>query len=597
MTTERIKLFKSLQVRLVYMFVLMTSALMIIAAISINNSVQSSYYKTFKTRIEKGFDEWRLRKNPTRDEISHYLREEKNAMFLFLITDYKTYSIIDQKTNEIIYSSDKLFEEDREKLLNQIQRSSNYVKALAGLVGSKDKLIKFKDKAYLDYAKPEGDFVLYFRYDRDDWKGTIDKFNQIIYISFFIAIISSLIVGYFLSKTITTPIKDIMYKAKKMAEGEFEETLEVKSDDEIGKLTETFNYMAGEIQSHLTELKKEKNKIETILHYMTDGVIAFDMNGELIHVNSIAKHILNKDVFDYTFYDFVKELDLDITISKVSELKPFETIEENIYVSDKFLKMQVVNFSSKTNFNEGIIFVICDNTKQQRLDNMRRDFVANVSHELRTPLTSIKGYTETLLDGGVSDLKIANKFLNVIDSETDRMIRLVNDLLQLTKIDGDRIKWNKSIVNMNKLVEFIAYKMNLVIKDKGLSMKLAKGKKVSPVVIDRDRIEQVIVNILSNSIKYTPRGGRIEIATREDSDYVKVRIKDTGIGIPGEDLPRICERFYRVDKARSRKQGGTGLGLSIAKEILEQQNGKMEIESELNKGTVVTIYLSKREQM
>ncbi len=593
MVGEGIKTLKSIQFRLIYIFVLMTSALMVIAAISINNSVQSSYYNTFKTRIEKGFDEWRLNENPTKEEIKHYLREEKNAMFLFLITDYKTYTIIDKYTNEIVYSSDKLFEENEEKLLDQIQRSSNYIKALTGSTGDKDKLLKFRDKSYLDYAKSMGDFVIYFRYDKDDWQGTVDKFNQIIYISFFISIIVSLVIGYFLSKTITIPIKNMMYKAKRMAEGEFEEVLTVESNDEIGQLTKTFNHMAKEIQLHLTELRKEKNKIETILHYMTDGVIAFDMLGNLIHINSTATHILSMDNFEYNFFKFVDELELDVTIQMVSKLKPFETIEENLHIDDKFLKIQIVNFSSKTNSNEGIIFVIQDNTKQQKLENMRKDFVANVSHELRTPLTSIKGYTETLLDGGISDLDISKKFLSVIDSETDRMIRLVNDLLQLTKIDGDKMKWDKSIVNINKLIEFIVYKMDISIKNNELAVDINLNENLPLVSIDRDRIEQVIINILSNSIKYTLPGGKIRISTEDDSKYIKIIVEDTGIGIPKEDLPRICERFYRVDKARSRKQGGTGLGLSIAKEILEQHNGRIEIQSELDKGTKVSIYLQK----
>ena len=438
-----------------------------------------------------------------------------------------------------------------------------------------------------------GDFVIYFRYDKDDWQGTVDKFNQIIYISFFISIIVSLVIGYFLSKTITIPIKNMMYKAKRMAEGEFEEVLTVESNDEIGQLTKTFNHMAKEIQLHLTELRKEKNKIETILHYMTDGVIAFDMLGNLIHINSTATHILSMDNFEYNFFKFVDELELDVTIQMVSKLKPFETIEENLHIDDKFLKIQIVNFSSKTNSNEGIIFVIQDNTKQQKLENMRKDFVANVSHELRTPLTSIKGYTETLLDGGISDLDISKKFLSVIDSETDRMIRLVNDLLQLTKIDGDKMKWDKSIVNINKLIEFIVYKMDISIKNNELAVDINLNENLPLVSIDRDRIEQVIINILSNSIKYTLPGGKIRISTEDDSKYIKITIEDTGMGIPKEDLPRICERFYRVDKARSRKQGGTGLGLSIAKEILEQHNGRIEIQSELDKGTKVSIYLQK----
>lgn len=544
-------------------------------------------------RIEKGFNEWRLGKNPSKDDIKRYLIDDKNAIFLFSITDYKTYTIIDRYTNEIIYSSDKLFDQDKERLLNQIQRSENYVKALSGKVGDKDKLLSFKDKSYLDYARLKGDFVLYFRYDRDDWKATIEQFSRIIYISFLIAVITSLVIGYLLSKTITIPIIDMMNKAKKMAQGEFSEVLQVKANDEIGQLTKTFNYMANELNLRLTEVQKEKNKIETILHYMTDGVIAFDICGNLIHVNSVSKHILNIDNFEYNFNQFVDKLNLGIKLCDVSKLKAFETIEKHLEINDKFLKLQIVNFTSKTNFNEGIIIVIQDNTRQHKLDNMRKDFVANVSHELRTPLTSIKGYTEALLDGGLADAGISSKFLNVIDSETDRMIRLVNDLLQLTQIDDKKAKWNLSLVNINKLIEFVAYKMEISMKNKDLSCTIELEKKLKPVYVDKYKIEQVVVNILSNSVKYTPNGGKIKISTTCDDNYVKIRIEDTGIGIPKEDLPRICERFYRVDKARSRKQGGTGLGLSIAKEILEQHNGKIEIESRIDEGTIVTMYIPK----
>ena len=584
---DKIKPFKSIKFRLVYILVLMTVALTIIALVSITNSVQSSYYKTFRTRIEKGFNEWRLNDNPTQEEIEQYLIEDKNAIFLFSITEYKSYTILDKNSNDIIYSSDKLFETDKEMLLTQIQKSSNYIAALAEKVGDRDKLLTFKDKSYLDYAKAEGDYILYFRYDRDDWQGTIEQFNRIIYLSFGIAILASLIVGYLLSKTITKPIIDIMKKAQNMAQGEFEEELKENSDDEIGQLTKTFNYMAKELKVRLTEVQKEKKKIETILQYMTDGVIAFNKNGTIIHVNSISKHILDMANFEVNFYDFVERFNLDITLDEISKLKPFETIEKNCVIADRFIKIQIVNY------NEGSMFIIQDITKQQKLDNMRKDFVANVSHELRTPLTSIKGYTEALIDGGMSDLKIVNKFLSVIDSETNRMIRLINDLLQLTRIDNNKIKWNKREMDLNKLVEFIVYKMDISMKEKELSCKVNLNKNISTVFIDKDRIEQVIINILSNSIKYTLNKGKIKVSTGEEKDYVKVEIEDTGIGIPKEDLPRICERFYRVDKARSRQLGGTGLGLSIAKEILEQHNGKVEIKSKVNKGTIVTIYLPK----
>jgi two-component system sensor histidine kinase VicK len=231
-----------------------------------------------------------------------------------------------------------------------------------------------------------------------------------------------------------------------------------------------------------------------------------------------------------------------------------------------------------------------DVTKQQRLEEMRKEFVANVSHELRTPLTTIKSYAETLLDGAMDDSSVARQFISVINDEADRMTRLVNDLLELSRLDNKEIKWNKRPVRIDLLLREVISKMMMSARKKRLSVECEIEEKLE-VFADRDKMEQVFQNVFSNAIKYTPEGGGIFVKAENIGNQVCISVKDTGIGIPKEDLPRIFERFYRVDKTRSRELGGTGLGLSIAREIVLAHDGEINILSEQGKGTEVIIKL------
>ncbi len=582
-----LQLLRSLQWRLVCIFVLLAITLMISTSISINYFIENSYYDTFKKRIEKGFNDWQISEMPSSNELLRDLRDDRNAIYLFLITSFKSYTIFDIASNAIIYSSDKLFMQDKNRLTDEIQKSDNFISALAGKIGDKGKLLYFKDKVFFDYARRKGNFIIYFRYDREEWIGTIREFNRIIRMSFLIAIFASLIFGYLLSKTITIPIENLMRKAKKMAAGEFGEVLQVKSDDEIGKLTEAFNFMSKELKTTLSEISKEKNKIETILNYMTDGVVAFNLQGELIHSNPASRQILNVYYIEESFNRFSEKYNLELSIEEILNLDFQQTKEKQICFNNKYIRVYFAVFTDTAKKAEGIIVVFQDITEQQKLENMRKEFVANVSHELRTPLTSIKSYTETLLDETWEDSETAKRFLNVINSEADRMTRLVKDLLQLSRLDNNQMQWCMQESSFVNLVKHCVEKIKFHVTSKDQKLDISILNEVPQIIIDPDRIEQVVLNILSNAIKYTPQYGKIQLVIGYSDSYVYLKVIDNGIGIPQMDIPRIFERFYRVDKARSRDMGGTGLGLSIAKEIIEAHNGKIEIKSEVNVGTEV----------
>ena len=591
MLIRNLKFVRSLQWRLVFIFILVTVALMFPIFVTLNYSIQSFYYNNFKSIIQSGFDTWSMNESSTKEQIVNDLRDERNAMFVFKVTELKTYTIIDKDTNEIIYSSDSAFKNDKAGLLDDILKSENYLSASANGVGDKGKLIRSGTKEFFDYARQVGDVILYFRADSDDWKGTLSNVNSIILNSFLIAVILSLFFGYILSKTITVPIVDLAHKARKIASGDFGQLLEVKSEDEIGKLTKAFNFMAKELKKNMNEISREKNKIETILNYMADGVIAFNLNGEIIHANPASKHMLCIDEVTCDFNEFSQKYNLGVSIEEILYLEVFSTKEADIHIEEKYIKAHFALFTDENKNPEGIITVLHDITEMQKLDNMRREFVANVSHELRTPITSIKSYSETLLDGALEDRETAEKFIGVINSESDRMTRLVKDLLQLSRLDNQQMYWNMQSMSFESLIKSCIEKVKFSSKEKNQVLECFVIGDIPEIIADKDRIEQVVLNILTNAIKYTLEGGKITVYIGKIYSEVYVKISDSGIGIPQEDLSRIFERFYRTDKARSREMGGTGLGLAIAKEIVEAHKGSISVSSQQGKGTEITVKL------
>ena len=438
--------------------------------------------------------------------------------------------------------------------------------------------------------------VIYIRADLSSVYSTMQEARMIFIQAMAIAVLISVLISFFITNSITDPINDLTEKAERMASGDFSQQIDVRSNDEIGRLAEMFNMLRQELDNKITETINEKSKLETILRYMVDGLIALDLDGDIVHINPAAKALLDisddeiNEGLDFTgiLQKFGKK---DIT-DGIKKVISRDVISEIAVYRGKIISVRYARFMDDDENDIGVIMLLQDITEQQRLDQMQKDFVANVSHELRTPITTIKSYTETLLDGAVEDPEMRKNFLNVIDEEAERMTHLVKDLLQLSRLDNDREKLNRQETDMNKLLAKCAQKVMLTAqaKQQTVECNINEDEPLN-VFVDIDRIQQVILNILTNSIKYTPEGGRITITSGLEGSAARIVISDTGIGISQAEIGRIFERFYRVDKARSRAMGGTGLGLSIAKNIVEAHHGTISAESVEGKGTSVTVLL------
>ena len=405
----------------------------------------------------------------------------------------------------------------------------------------------------------------------------------------FIAV--AVVVGLFVRKIIIKPMYKLTKNANEIAEGkmvDMDNMMPDKIRTDIDQLVQAFCKMSNELNEKFNEATRQKKQIETILLHMTDGIIAFDIDGEIIHINPAAKRLLELSEEQDNFEKIFNKLDLSMNIEKIIYLENWTSTEQKINLRDRYVNLLFAPFKDENDRPSGVIAVIQDITEHVRLDNMRKEFVADVSHELKTPITSIMGYADTLLEGEY-EKDIQERFLGVISSEAKRMARLVNDLLTLSKYDNKQNKCEKTEFDLGELVKQTQESLELEVKKKNQHIECYVTANVPMVYADKYGIERVVINILTNSIKYTPEGGNIKIYVGFVYNDAYIKIIDNGIGIPEKDLSRIFERFYRVDKARTRAMGGTGLGLSIAKEILDQNGGSIDIKSVQDKGTEVVI--------
>ena len=401
--------------------------------------------------------------------------------------------------------------------------------------------------------------------------------------------IITVLVGYFIHKAIVKPIDNLIENAEKIANGEEVEFKEQnKNQTQISELSNAFNLMTNELKQNLNEVARQKRQIETILLHMTDGIIAFDMEGNIIHINPAAIQLLNLTDEKNTFNSIFTKFNTDINLEKIVYLENWTSSEQRLNIGEKYINLLFAPFQDESDKPEGVIVVIQDITEHVKLDNMRKEFVADVSHELKTPITSIMGYADTLLESDY-DKEMQTKFLEVISSEARRMARLVTDLLVLSRYDNKKVTKEESVFDLGELTKNCIDRLRFEVEKKNHNVECFVTANVPPVNTDKYGIERVILNIISNAIKYTPENGVIKVYVGFVYNDAYIKVIDNGIGIPEADLSRIFERFYRVDKARSRELGGTGLGLPIAKEIIEQNNGSIDIKSEAGKGTEVVI--------
>ncbi|MGI6727122.1 MAG: ATP-binding protein [Anaerovoracaceae bacterium] len=437
--------------------------------------------------------------------------------------------------------------------------------------------------------------VVCLRADISSVYETQDQSKMIFLKAMFVALFVTVVLGFFIARSITIPINELTAKAEKMSQGDFSQEVSIKSDDEIGRLAEMFNLLRKKLDFTLSEISNEKSKLETILKYMADGLLAIDMDRRIILANPAAMIMLSitqEDISNKYYDTIMGKYGKNLLFNHIHEKCKNGGAHDTFDYDGMAFSVRYDLFKDENNKDVGIIMLLQDITEQQKLENMQRDFVANVSHELKTPLTTIKSYTETLLDNEFNNIETVKSFLSVVDAEADRMSRLVRELLQLSKLDYNREKWYKKEVNIINVIKSAVTKIEMTAAGKRQNINcIFDVEQRLTTIIDRDRIEQVLLNVISNAIKYSPEGENIEINAFQEDNEVHVVIKDHGIGISEKEISRVFERFYRIDKARSREMGGTGLGLSIAKQIVEEHNGKIKMESQLGKGSKVSIIL------
>ncbi len=576
---------KSLQMKLVLILMLLVVAVMAVVGVFLVNSVTAYNRSDFQRQmvdffalrgqeLEKGLSAC----NGDLDQMEEVLEAYNGGLGL---DDHRNFYILDGKTGEFLTSSESRDATPFREL------TPNMITAMEGEVGQTITALS----PYFDVAIPVdgGNYVLAVVDD----KGELDELTwtmfTILIRSLMFGLAVAILLSFILARTITNPVQRLTRTAQRIAAGDFSQQPQAESADEIGNLTRTFGEMAKVLENTLAEVNGERNKLSTLFTHMADGVVAFDKNGHILHMNPAAQQMLGMKFGPELTYAQVFP-NLNVEESDLGEGGQY--IEIDYAANKRILKILLAMFGTAEDENSGIMAVLHDITEQKKLDSSRREFVANVSHELRTPLTNVKGYTETLLDAGDElDGETRRNFLQVIYNESDRMTHIVKDLLTLSQLDYGKMDMEMSPIPVKLIVQNIASAMLIEARAQGLTLETKLEEPLPLILADRNRMEQVIANIVSNAIKYNRPGGSVTLCAFSQEDKVVIKVQDTGIGIPQEDIPRLFERFYRVDKARSRERGGTGLGLAIAKEIVEQHQGTIGVESQLDAGSTITITL------
>ena len=586
-------MFRSLHMKLMLIMVLLIVLLMTVVGAFLINSVSNYYTQDFYAQMSEAFqdqDFWSDLNTPLQDE------EDSVTSLVQILDNYysvlgvdnrsRKYYILDGSDGRFLASSDK---QDTGQGLDL--DSWNLMQVLSGADSSDE---SSPTAPYMDVAvavqRGEGRYIVYVRDDGTNASALNSELVTLIAETLLFGLVISVLLSFLLSKTLITPIERLTEGAERVADGDFSQKLEVASRDEIGVLTGTFNDMAGQLRTTLEAVENERNKLGTLFLHMTDGVVAFARDGSVIQSNPAAEDMLGRAIpiggsenYDTLFADIAP-------LQGVLAVEPPGYLDGTRTVNGRSLELLLTPFDQER--LGGVLVVIHDVTEQHKTEEMRREFVANVSHELRTPLTNIRSYAETLVDNaGELPPDTEKNFLGVILNESDRMTHIVQDLLTLSRFDSGRSELKLARFSFSAAVRDIYSAVLMDAQRHGHTLTLDIAPGVPEIVGDRDRVLQVMMNVVSNAIKYTPDGGQIAISAGRNPLRVWMEVSDNGIGIPEADRPRIFERFYRVDKARSRESGGTGLGLSIAKEIVDRHEGIIALVDRPGPGTTIRIEL------
>lgn len=590
-------MYNSLYFKIILILVIfMVTVMCVIGTVLINN-VNSFYMDDFTSQMERSFSSNSTLTQKLQAALSSENFAKEQAAILDAyggvlgIDDYRNYYVLNAN-GEFLEGSDS-------ELGKNLTKTENMLAAMKGEVDNTQPLgADFADYA-LRLSDGDSECIIYIRDSMDEMQRFTWILFSIILQALMFGLIFAIILAFFLSKAITSPIQSITSGVEDIAEGEFSSELTVHSNDEIGKLTDAFNNMKERLKNTLEEVSGEHRKLETVFTYLHDGVIAFTEDGQVMHINKSVKKLLGKKYNEnFNFSRFTELFGIEYTPYFNVEYVDKDRREDGCNISDVMFEGKVldfnfgnINYMTDNGQRKGTLAVIHDETGRYELDRSRREFVANVSHEMRTPLTSIKGACETILSDKEMPEDTKQFFLQMAVDECDRMTRIVSDLLVLSRLDNKRTQWNIQSFDPGQMLAHICEVMKVDADAHSHTLFHFISESLPTVKADKERIEQVIINVMSNAIKYTNNGGTITVSANATQDEVIIVVKDTGIGIPKEDLPHLFERFYRVEKSRTSETGGTGLGLAISKEIIEAHGGSISIESVKNKGTTVTITL------
>ncbi len=578
-------MFRSLHMKLTLILLLLITSLMAVVGTFLTTSVSSffidSFYQQMDSVFGAGSDFYPTLCAGAEEGGAARLQELVEVRAGSLGVDYSTrnYYILDGGGTLLLGSDER----------SGLDATANLLAAENGRVGDEsDITADFMDVA-IPIPEGEPDYIVYILDSKETVSGLNTQLFMIIMQALVIGLLISLLLSFLLSKTMVGPIEKLTAGAEKVAAGDFESRLPVESTDEIGILTGTFNEMASVLQQTLAAVENERTKLDTLFLHMTDGVVAFDHTGRLIHRNPAAVTMLGRTLGEDSRYDQL--FGSLYPMEQILALRRPDYAEAQQVVGDRMLELYLAPFSSDQE-KGGVLIVLHDVTEQHRNEERRKEFVANVSHELRTPLTNVRSYAETLRSAeGDIPQEMENSFLDIIISETDRMTHIVQDLLTLSRLDAGNTEMRFAPFSFRESVENVCRANAMEARRHSHTLTCTLAEDMPEISGDRQRLEQVVTNILGNAIKYTPDGGHIAVTGGGSGRSVWVEVTDDGIGIPEKDRDRIFDRFYRVDKARSRESGGTGLGLSIAKEIVERHHGSLRLVPREGRGTTIRLAL------
>ncbi|WP_342574489.1 cell wall metabolism sensor histidine kinase WalK [Solibacillus sp. FSL K6-1781] len=595
---QKVSFFKSIHVKLVLIYVLLIIIALQIIGIyfskQLETNLKTNFQDSIRQRIELVHYSVREEMLKIRDENTPPSLEDSLKPILqgFSTEDINKINVVDRHDRILATSEDDqaiVGQRINEEIIQQAASSETLLDKIS-LDRDTGQRIWILAVPIMDNVGSKGDLkgVIYVQSNIEKVYEQLNEINRIFAAGIAVSLAITIILGILVARTITRPISDMRKQAQAMSKGNYARKVRVYGTDEIGQLAIAFNHLTNRLQEAQSTTEAERRKLASVLSNMTDGVIATDRKGKIILINDPALELLHDS----------RETTLNRPIASVLRLDQEYSFEDLIHMKDPVnldfsmndapyvLRANFSVIQKETGFVNGLITVLHDITEQEKIDMERREFVANVSHELRTPLTTMRSYLEALAEGAWKDENIAPTFLNVTQTETERMIRLVNDLLQLSKMDSQEYELNLEFVEFNKFFTQIIDRFEMS-KSQNVEFIRLLPEKSYFVDIDTDKLTQVIDNIISNALKYSPDGGNIRFGFTVHDNMIRVMISDDGMGIPKENVTRIFDRFYRVDRARARSMGGTGLGLAIAREMIEAHGGKIWAESEEGQGTTI----------